>query len=450
MENQLKLQDFEKGFENGISQVPKSEYQEYLAETVNLDFLTENLKNVKEKVNLKKIQIENLKEQYISTLSEEEGLMVEFGEQEFQKNRIDENIEKLEARIEEARYEKKTDTSPYPFLAGLIYLLAGITFIVGDLIISHEIVAYALNIKNNFHAWAFAFGLASVSILLKPAYDRLIEQPYLKSNDDKTRKVHGIFQGILVFIAVATLGILGYFRYESYRVSELKKGINQEIKALKQQNTPLIQGQLEAVNPLLNQQIEAKLKAFNDLNISLVNSKWALMSFILSGILFAIAGAICLGIAFPSLQVYWKRWFRHSWNIMNAKIGLKRNRKRFDKISKSYFKNKAQLDFIKKKNEFFPKVSEVQLELQDLENEQNEVLEKIKSAKEGVRISTFAEGFVSGDASSKTLTDDELEEFRKIQLDRLRAKQTDYTSKGGGLRPYQSLRKAIVDNMKGN
>jgi hypothetical protein len=450
MENQLKLQDFEKGFENGISQVPKNEYQEYLAETVNLDFLSENLRSVKDKINSKKIQIENLKEQYISSLSEEEGLMVEFGEQEFQKNRIDTNIEKLEARIEEARLEKKTDTSPYPFLAGLIYLLAGITFIVGDLIISHEIVAYALNIKNNFHAWAFAFGLASVSILLKPAYDRLIEQPYLKNNDVKTRTRHGIFQGILVFIAVATLGILGYFRYESYRVSELKKGINQEIKALRQQNAPLIEGQLEVANPLMNQQVEAKLKAFNDLNISLVNSKWALMSFILSGILFAIAGAICLGIAFPSLQVYWKRWFRHSWNIMNAKIALKRNRKRFDKFSKSYFKNKAQLDFIEKKNEFFPKVSEVQLELNELENEQSEVLEKIKSAKEGVRISSFSEGFVTGDASSKTLTDDELEEFRKIQLDRLRAKQTDYPSKGGSLRPYQSLRKAIVDNMKGN
>jgi hypothetical protein len=43
-----------------------------------------------------------------------------------------------------------------------------------------------------------------------------------------------------------------------------------------------------------------------------------------------------------------------------------------------------------------------------------------------------------------------LEEFRKIQLDRLRAKQSDYNSKSAGLRPYQSLRKAIVDNMKGN
>ncbi len=422
MENQLKYQDFEKGFENGLAQVPKNEYQDYVSESVNLDFLVEKAREIKDKIQAKKVQIENLKTQYIETLSEEEGLMVEFGEQEFIKNRLDAHTAKLENKIEEAQNNIKTDTSPYPFLAGLVYLLAGITFIVGDLIISHEIVAYALNIKNNFHAWAFAFGLASVSILLKPAYDRLIEQPYLKNQDTKTKKLHGIFQAILVIIAVATLGILGYFRYESYRVSELKKGINQEIRALKQQNIPLIEGQLEVPNPALNQQVEAKLKAFNDLNISLVNSKWALLSFILSGILFAIAGAICLGIAFPSLQVYWKRWFRYNMRIMRAKIGLKRNRKQFDKISKSYFKNKAQIDFIQKKNEYFPSLSQVETELQGLEQTFDELTEKTKMAKESLRISTFADGFVSGNVSAKTLTDDELEEFRKLQLERIRAK----------------------------
>ncbi len=450
MENQLKYQDFEKGFENGLAQVPKTEYQDYVSESVNLDFLEENFKEIKEKINTKKLQIGNLKTQYIETLSEEEGLMVEFGEQEYIKNRIDTQTAKLEQKIEEAQNNIKTDTSPYPFLAGLIYLLAGITFIIGDLIISHEIVAYALNIKNNFHAWAFAFGLASVSILLKPAYDRLIEQPYLKNQDVKTRRLHGVFQAILVFIAVATLGILGYFRYESYRVSELKKGINQEIKALKQQNVPLFEGQVEAINPALNQEVESKLKAFNDLNISLVNSKWALMSFILSGILFAIAGAICLGIAFPSLQVYWKRWFRYNMTIIRAKMGLRRNRKQFDKISKSYFKNKAQIDFIHKKNEYFPTVKEVENEITTLENILGELSEKIKIGKESLRISSFSDGFVVGDVSAKTLTDDEQEEFRKLQLERLRGKQTDLAGKSGGLRPYQSLRKAIVDNMKGN
>ena len=65
-------------------------------------------------------------------------------------------------------------------LAGIIYLAAGITFIFGDLIISHEIVAYALNIRDNYEAWAFAIGLAMLSVLLKPAYDRLVEQPFIR------------------------------------------------------------------------------------------------------------------------------------------------------------------------------------------------------------------------------------------------------------------------------
>ena len=81
--------------------------------------------------------------------------------------------------------KRRTKASPdYSLFAGLLFLVAGISFLAGDLIISHEIVAYALNIRNPNEAWAFAVGLAMVSILLKPAYDRLIEQPY-QENPEK-------------------------------------------------------------------------------------------------------------------------------------------------------------------------------------------------------------------------------------------------------------------------
>jgi hypothetical protein len=441
MENQ---NDFEKGLDSGLSQIPRDDYQAYLSETVEYNYLKQNRNVVLDKISQKKKSIDLYKEQYISSLADEKQIMLEFGELAYKKDFSDSIIKSNQEKIAEIETEKKKFHTPYPFLAGFIYLLAGITFIVGDLIISHEIVAYALNIKNNVHAWAFAFGLASVSILLKPAYDRLIEQPYLKNENASSRKLHGIFQGVLVFTAVATLGILGYFRYESYRVSELKKGINQEIKSLKSDNISLMPGQVDNANSALNSQIDAKLKAFNDLNVSLVNSKWALLSFIMSGILFAIAGAICLGIAFPSLQIYWQRWFGFNWKIFTLKNGISKHRRKLNKILKPYFVQKAQIEFINKKNEFFPSIATLESEIEHLEKELSEINLKIKNADENLRINIFGDGYQTGDISAKTMTDEELEELRKIQLERLRNLRNDKV-KSAGLRPHLALRKAIQE-----
>ena len=89
----------------------------------------------------------------------------------------------------------------YSLFSGLIYLLAGISFVAGDLIISHEIVAYALNIRNNFEAWAFAVGLAMVSVLLKPAYERLIENPYTENPSVRSKRIYAWFKGVTVVFA---------------------------------------------------------------------------------------------------------------------------------------------------------------------------------------------------------------------------------------------------------
>ncbi|MFB0908463.1 MAG: hypothetical protein QMB03_09350, partial [Spirosomataceae bacterium] len=186
----------------------------------------------------------------------------------------------------------------------ILYLLAGVAFVAGDLIISHEIVAYALNIRNNVEAWLFAIGLASLSILLKPAYERLVEQPYLNDYHEKTTRIYGYFQTFLVVFAMGTMVVLGWFRYEAYKTDKLKDGINKQIQALQLESQPIDPSQ-PVDNQALILKMDEKLQAFDSLNMTLVNSTWALLSFVLSGVLFAVAGAICLGIAFPILHTFW-------------------------------------------------------------------------------------------------------------------------------------------------
>lgn len=446
--------DFEKGFENGIISIDKENYANFLAEDVNFLHLSKQKNELEKSISEIKLNIEIQRKELLNFSSEKHQIYVEYGEQLHQKQQIEENIETRKEKIATYEAERKSDFTPYPFLAGFIYLLAGLTFIFGDLIISHEIVAYALNIRNKFEGWAFAVGLAGVSILLKPAYDRLIEQPYLKNETKNARKYHGIFQGFLIFIALGTLGVLGFFRYESYKIAELKKGLNQEIKALQQQSTPLITGQAIQVDPALNAQIEAKLKTYNELNVELVNSPWAMLSFVLSGVLFAIAGAICLGIAFPSLTVYWRRWFHFNINIWRNKRKIRLLIKKENKFLKSYFKNKAKVDFITEQTLILPQISELEISKINLEENLKAVIKELRVSLEKARQNFYSDGYDTGNTNAKNMTDEELEEFRKLLLEKLKYGRPEAEGsrayRSNGLRPHQALRKAISENFRGN
>ncbi len=352
-------EDFEKGFENGIDNLERANYEGYLSSEVSIDWLLGNKEIVNEDLAETKTSLENTRIEKLEILKQKQEILTEYEEQNHLTAQLENEIADKQNRIAEIKELKKQNQSPYPMLAGIIYLAAGITFIFGDLIISHEIVAYALNIRNTFEAWAFAFGLAGVSVLLKPAYERLIEQPYLTQTNASSKKAHGYFQLILVVISIGTLSVLGWFRYEAYKTDKLKEAINREIKSLQLEATPLISGGQTVENPLLTQKIEQKLREYGALNQQLVNSPWALLSFVLSGVLFALAGAICLGIAFPVLQVYWKRWLQYNPEINRANRQIRKKTKALNEIKKPWFKGKSLLDLADQKLELLPDLEEL-------------------------------------------------------------------------------------------
>ena len=198
----------------------------------------------------------------------------------------------------------------YSLVGGLFFFVAGLSFLLGDLVISHEIVAYALNIRDNVEAWAFATGLAMVTVLLKPAYDRLLERPY-QTDPARYGQRYGRFKLILAGFALITLMVLGWFRYEAYRTDQLKAAINRSIRQLQQNTQPTDDGAVSAVvDPVVLAKIEGQLQQSGALNTALVSSPWAMLSFVLSGLLFALAGAVCLGIGLPVLAQFWTRWLQ--------------------------------------------------------------------------------------------------------------------------------------------
>lgn len=443
--------DFSKGFENGVASLEKGNYEGYLSSEANYEWLMGNKESYESELSESRQKLEQSKVQRLEIIKSKQENQTIFDEQNYLITHIEAENIVFENKIEEINDIKKTNKTPYPFLAGLLYLAAGATFIAGDLIISHEIVAYALNIRNSFEAWAFAFGLAGVSVLLKPAYERLIEQPYLTNYNEKTKKIHGYFQIILFVISISTLAILGWFRYEAYKTDKLKEAINREIKTLQLETSPIISGGETLVNPILSQKIEQKLLEFNQLNQKLVNSPWALLSFVLSGVLFAVAGAICLGISFPILHVFWKRWLQLNPVKNRALRRIKRNNKKLINIKKPWFKAKTALAFEDEKLNLLPDIDQQKEHINKIIQELFNINEKLKLAKESARVSTYNEGYDAGSQNRQNMSDADFEAFRLQSLKSSQEANSEKSiNRGNKLRPHLAIRNAISNSFNEN
>lgn len=181
------------------------------------------------------------------------------------------------ARIELERAEetaRQHERGSYTHAA--MFLVAGLVFILGDVVMTRKIVADALQLTGHKffglldESWVFALGLAMISIVLKPAYDRLVEKPYWQGKEKP-------FLAVILMLAacsLVTLYVLGDFRSDAYAsqqrlgMLEAKEGISETER-------------LQGVDRIQEQMLDNPLAA---------------VSFVLSGILFATAGAVTLSI----------------------------------------------------------------------------------------------------------------------------------------------------------
>lgn len=173
------------------------------------------------------------------------------------------------------------------FLYGLLYTLAGFVFVVGEVIMSREVVANGLRLQGQVEPWLFAIGIALLAVLLKPAYDRMVEKPYWNGN----KRPFQVVIGIAVVLTVATLFVLGAFRTQAYSIQQQQEQLNSQIQTLQDAGAP-------------PSEIEPLQQEYEALGMERFNSTWGLLSFILTGLLFAIAGAISLGIGLNHLRTW--------------------------------------------------------------------------------------------------------------------------------------------------
>lgn len=405
--------DFQHGYTSGVEGVNRETYEGYLSSQVNTDWLLERIQE-------KRIEVGDIERQLIETTAANRAAFAELQTHTTQVDRLTKELSRREADRQALEIDRdtlrarRTKAAPeYSLLAGLLFMGAGISFLAGDLIISHEIVAYALNIRNTNEAWAFAVGLAMVSILLKPAYDRLIEQPYQENPVQNGRKYER-FKVTLAVFAVLTLAVLGWFRYEAYRTDQLKAAINKSIRQLQLNTDPTAATQ--TLSPSTLNKIEQQLAESSELNLALVNSPWALLSFVLSGILFALAGAVCLGIALPVLSAFWFRWLQADIKLWKLRRRLKRLDKEVTPLEAQLAEERTQQNVLQHNFDLLPNLAELKAHRLVLLSDINELLAELKLAQTDSRISNFNDGYEQGGATRSGLTDEEQQQLRKQML----------------------------------
>ncbi|QRR03364.1 hypothetical protein [Dyadobacter sandarakinus] len=451
--------DFQQGYNSGMEGIDRQVYESYVSSNVQHNWLQERLEESKSELAAVKLSRQEVAQQYKTVYDSLQTETMKVDNTARQLKELEDQVADMDATSAELK-EKRSDKAPsYSLVAGLIFLAAGISFIAGDLIISHEIVAYALNIRNSNEAWAFAIGLAMLSILLKPAYDRLVEEPYHKNESPKARSRYAGFKLVLSVFAIVTLVVLGWFRYEAYRTDKLKEAINKSVKNL----------QLNAVDPLtgapvnsseLTNKIEQALRNSDQLNLDLVNSPWALLSFILSGVLFAIAGAVSLGMALPVLQGFWYRWLQIDPKLWRLRRTRKRMIRQIEPVRETLTRHLAQQSILQNDLALLPSAEDLKKEEAGIRTHIAALEEQCRQALTDARIQSFGDGYAHGQVSREVMGREEYDAWRNGHLSvsnlALRAKSNAGADRavtrtaGSGMRPHQAIRKAITDRFDEN
>lgn len=451
--------DFQHGYSSGIEGIDRQVYEAYLSSNVNHDWVIDRINTKREELSSVKNKQQETIRQYKTAYDKLQNEVMGLNNAAKKVQDSEKSIAEIDSVTEELREKRASKAPSYSLVAGLIFLAAGISFIAGDLIISHEIVAYALNIRNSNEAWAFAIGLAMLSILLKPAYDRLVEEPYHKNETPKARSRYAGFKLVLSIFAIVTLIILGWFRYEAYRTDKLKEAINKSVKNL----------QLNAVDPLtgapvnspeLTNKIEEALRNSDQLNLDLVNSPWALLSFVMSGVLFAIAGAVSLGMALPVLQGFWYRWLQIDPKLWRLRRRRKRILKQMEPLQETLTAHLTQKSILENDIAVMPALEELKQEEAKIKTEIESLEAERKQTLTDTRVHSYGDGYAHGQVSRDVMGEEEYDAWRNSHLTvsnlALRAKSNASAdravprSRATGMRPHQAIRKAITDRFDEN
>ncbi|MDU0369593.1 hypothetical protein ACFPAF_04235 [Hymenobacter endophyticus] len=288
---------YDHGFTNGLLRIEAQDFETFAEESEKLRFIRHQLYLVE-------TEIQELRDTKATVTSERLRLTQARLEAEARQQTLQLQLQRAEEKrqanrasqvaIDEAKQDLKP---PYAWPPAILYLLAGFVFIMADIAVMHEIAKDGLNLSGTYEPWLFAVGLAFVAFLVKPAIDRILEKPYEREqNVKRNHTVLVVFAGA----ALLTLGIMGYFRSEATSIKNQKEELESQLL-----DVQLRKGEAENASQStteLDKEQKTIEIGLQELENKRADSTSMRISLVLASMLFAIAGAVCLGIAFPAIN----------------------------------------------------------------------------------------------------------------------------------------------------
>lgn len=270
---------YDHGFTNGAYSIEREPFEKYLAyyhsiqETERLinhnKLLLRDYRNNKE---VSRIRIAGMHEKRIvivSDLAKQQSLYTDADS--WLKN-TRENLQHLKRNLQQYLEDHPTD---YKFFPAVMFFIFAIIFMGADFGIA-TLVADTLGIVGTWEKWLFAGGLAGLSVMLKPVYDRLLEKHYVKN---KRLNYYNWFVMIIAALVLILLVNLGVFRMSTMAALNASSPITTDA-------TSNVNDAVSSADP--------------------TQTIFGQISFVLSSVLFSLASAICLGISLPIFHKEWK------------------------------------------------------------------------------------------------------------------------------------------------
>lgn len=287
---------YDHGFTNGVFRLDRHAFPAFIEGLEQKKHASARLNSIRQELLILKERIENLWQEYnrheaesIRNAHEAALLERQLMTKESQKRETKQRIELLE--------QERNGINPYyNWIVAAIFILAGLVFITADISITYQILNNGLDMAR-WEAIILAVGLAFTAFIVKPAVDRVFEEPYLTGEN---KKLNHRFLLVVGALALISLGFMGYYRNVAMQFNEQYK----EVSASIQENQRSLEGALEdgssdQIGQLRGQQRDLRRAQFGH---------WAIMAtFTMSSILFALAGAICFSIGLPVTNLLYKK-----------------------------------------------------------------------------------------------------------------------------------------------
>lgn len=274
---------YEQGFINGVLSITEVHFPEYINGSQQAKLVSVRLNKVRGAIHEDIRSIQENREARA-------GLERKVIEAEYRVVDIQREIKEAEElkvtnkqKLNQLQKERAEINPYYNLVLAIIFVLVGIAFIGAEVLITHDVLFNVLAIEH-WKSIPLAIAIALISIGIKPAVDRLFEEPYLSG---KKRNMK-ILLGVVSIVALIALGFLGYYRIFGESLFY----------------------ELDLPN------VDATAKQIE------IRQQWAIVIFFsLTSILFAITGAISFSIGMPVFNfVLKKRKLRKAMEKMEVKI----------------------------------------------------------------------------------------------------------------------------------